>query len=231
MEYAVLFALVAAALVGMRVFFTRAVQEKFRQSADVFGGGEQYSPGRTSTSGGGMSQGMSAGSASRSSGSGLSGGSSGEAGGTFDWHDWQEEVTEEVTEQETDCASLNATVNTANSQIGELNSNIADLDSQVVEMENYEAEFRQRAYIAYLFGTECSGEEWDEMADEFDVDPVSQNILGQNVYRKGDLYTAVADRLDASAADCRTRRAQLVAQRDALQQTVNSTSSGYPECF
>ena len=47
LEQALLIALVAAALVGMRVFLARVVQDKFRQSADVFGQGEQYAPGRT----------------------------------------------------------------------------------------------------------------------------------------------------------------------------------------
>ncbi len=37
----------AAALIAMRVFMVRAVQEKYRQSADVFGQGEQYEPGVT----------------------------------------------------------------------------------------------------------------------------------------------------------------------------------------
>ena len=46
----------AAALIAMRVFMLRAVQEKYRQSADVFGQGEQYAPGKTQvteSSGGG----------------------------------------------------------------------------------------------------------------------------------------------------------------------------------
>lgn len=54
-EYAVLIALIAAALIAMRVFLLRAVQGKFRESADVFGQGEQYRKGTvivsTSTAG------------------------------------------------------------------------------------------------------------------------------------------------------------------------------------
>lgn len=46
-EYAVLIALIAAVIVGMKVFMVRAVQEKFRQSADIFGQGEQYEKGLT----------------------------------------------------------------------------------------------------------------------------------------------------------------------------------------
>ncbi len=47
LEYAVLIGVVAAALVAMRVYMVRAVQEKYRQSADVFGEGEQYAKGIT----------------------------------------------------------------------------------------------------------------------------------------------------------------------------------------
>lgn len=46
-EYAVLIAVAAAALIAMRVYLVRAVQEKYRQSADVFGQGEQYARGVT----------------------------------------------------------------------------------------------------------------------------------------------------------------------------------------
>lgn len=48
-EYAVVIALTAAALLGMRVYIVRTMQEKFRSSADVFGGGEQYVRGATNT--------------------------------------------------------------------------------------------------------------------------------------------------------------------------------------
>lgn len=47
MVYAVLIALVAAALIAMRTYFVRSLQEKYRQSADVIGEGEQYAPGKT----------------------------------------------------------------------------------------------------------------------------------------------------------------------------------------
>jgi len=47
LEYAILIAIVAGMLVAMRVYMTRAVQEKYRQSADVYGEGEQYAKGIT----------------------------------------------------------------------------------------------------------------------------------------------------------------------------------------
>ena len=47
LEYTVLIIIAAAALLAMRIYFMRAVQEKYRQSADVFGEGEQYAPGVT----------------------------------------------------------------------------------------------------------------------------------------------------------------------------------------
>lgn len=43
-EYCVLIGIFTAAMVAMRVFMVRAFQEKYRQSADVFGQGEQYEP-------------------------------------------------------------------------------------------------------------------------------------------------------------------------------------------
>lgn len=47
LEYGVLIALVAIAFVALRTYFVRAVQEKYRQSADVFGEGAQYAKGIT----------------------------------------------------------------------------------------------------------------------------------------------------------------------------------------
>ncbi|MHB8154804.1 MAG: hypothetical protein ACYDFR_01980 [Candidatus Omnitrophota bacterium] len=46
-EYVILVAIVAAVLFGMRIYMERAVQQKFRESADVFGEGEQYAKGVT----------------------------------------------------------------------------------------------------------------------------------------------------------------------------------------
>lgn len=46
-EFAILIAIIAAVIIGMKVFMVRAVQEKFRQSADIFGQGEQYEKGLT----------------------------------------------------------------------------------------------------------------------------------------------------------------------------------------
>lgn len=45
--YAVLIAIIIAALIAMNRYLTRAVQGKLRDSADVFGGGAQYAPGVT----------------------------------------------------------------------------------------------------------------------------------------------------------------------------------------
>lgn len=46
-EYALLIAVTAGALIAMRVYVIRGVQQKYRESADVFGQGEQYASGRT----------------------------------------------------------------------------------------------------------------------------------------------------------------------------------------
>lgn len=46
-EYALLIAVMAGALIAMRVYVVRGVQQKYRESADVFGQGEQYASGRT----------------------------------------------------------------------------------------------------------------------------------------------------------------------------------------
>lgn len=43
-EYAFCILVVIAALVGISIYFTRAICGKFRASADVFGYGRQYSP-------------------------------------------------------------------------------------------------------------------------------------------------------------------------------------------
>ncbi len=47
LEYAVLIGVVVGVLIAMRVYMVRAVQEKYRESADVFGSGEQYAKGLT----------------------------------------------------------------------------------------------------------------------------------------------------------------------------------------
>lgn len=49
LEYSVIIIVIAAALIAMRVYLVRSVQEKYRQSADVFGEGEQYAQGVTQT--------------------------------------------------------------------------------------------------------------------------------------------------------------------------------------
>jgi Flp pilus assembly pilin Flp len=46
-EYALLISAVAVAFLGMGVFLRRAVSGKWKQSADVFGFGRQYSPEKT----------------------------------------------------------------------------------------------------------------------------------------------------------------------------------------
>lgn len=48
-EYAILVVLVVGALLAMRTYMVRSVQEKYRQSADVFGEGGQYERGITVT--------------------------------------------------------------------------------------------------------------------------------------------------------------------------------------
>ena len=52
-EYAVLMAVVAAALIGMSVYTFRALCGRWRQVGDVFGQGRQYEPSRTLCSGNG----------------------------------------------------------------------------------------------------------------------------------------------------------------------------------
>lgn len=49
-EYAVLAAIVAAALLGMAVYTKRALSGKWRQVGDTFGFGRQYEPGVTTVS-------------------------------------------------------------------------------------------------------------------------------------------------------------------------------------
>lgn len=46
-EYAILIAVVTAALIGMMVYMKRALCGKWRTSADTFGYGRQYEPGVT----------------------------------------------------------------------------------------------------------------------------------------------------------------------------------------
>lgn len=47
LEYFILLGFAVAVLVGMRLFMTRSLQEKYRQTGDVFGRGEQYKKGAT----------------------------------------------------------------------------------------------------------------------------------------------------------------------------------------
>jgi len=49
-EYALLIAVVIAALVGMSVYFIKALSGRWRQAADTFGSGRQYEPGKTEIS-------------------------------------------------------------------------------------------------------------------------------------------------------------------------------------
>jgi Flp pilus assembly pilin Flp len=46
-EYTLLIVAVSAAFLGMGVFLRRAVSGRWKQSADIFGFGRQYSPGKT----------------------------------------------------------------------------------------------------------------------------------------------------------------------------------------
>lgn len=52
LAYMIFIAVIAGALITMKFFLQRTVQEKYRQSSDVWGEGEQYEPNRTT---GGMS--------------------------------------------------------------------------------------------------------------------------------------------------------------------------------
>jgi Flp pilus assembly pilin Flp len=47
LAYVVITAVLVAALIAMRSYFVRSVQEKFRQAGDAIGGGDQYEPGVT----------------------------------------------------------------------------------------------------------------------------------------------------------------------------------------
>jgi len=47
LPYVVLAVIIAIAFFAMRVYLVRSFQEKFRQTGDVFGGGDQYEPGQT----------------------------------------------------------------------------------------------------------------------------------------------------------------------------------------
>ncbi|MDD2752359.1 MAG: hypothetical protein PHN59_04440 [Candidatus Omnitrophica bacterium] len=47
LAYVVFIAVVTGALVAMKFYLLRTVQEKYRQSSDVWGEGEQYEPNRT----------------------------------------------------------------------------------------------------------------------------------------------------------------------------------------
>ena len=50
LEFAITVAVVVIALVVAGTFMRRAIQERFRRSADIFGKGEQYEPGKTGES-------------------------------------------------------------------------------------------------------------------------------------------------------------------------------------
>ena len=50
LQYGLLIIVIAAALISMRIYATRSLQERYRQAADVFGQGEQYEPGLTTVS-------------------------------------------------------------------------------------------------------------------------------------------------------------------------------------
>jgi hypothetical protein len=47
LEYGMIIIIVVAALIAMRVYLMRNIQEKYRQTADVFGEGEQFAKGIT----------------------------------------------------------------------------------------------------------------------------------------------------------------------------------------
>jgi len=47
LEYCILIGIVVTASITARIYLTRILQEKYRQSADVYGGGVQYEKGLT----------------------------------------------------------------------------------------------------------------------------------------------------------------------------------------
>lgn len=49
LEYSILIAVLIAALLAMFSYLRLSIQGRFKESADVFGGGEQYAPGVTTT--------------------------------------------------------------------------------------------------------------------------------------------------------------------------------------
>lgn len=46
-EYSILIAVVAAALIGMQIYLKRAICGNWRAAGDVFGFGRQFEPGKT----------------------------------------------------------------------------------------------------------------------------------------------------------------------------------------
>lgn len=47
LTYVVLIAVMVGVIIAMRIFLVRAIQAKFRESADAIGQGEQYEKGKT----------------------------------------------------------------------------------------------------------------------------------------------------------------------------------------
>ncbi len=47
LEYSVMIAIIVAALLGMQVYFKRAICSRWKESGDVFGFGRQYENGTT----------------------------------------------------------------------------------------------------------------------------------------------------------------------------------------
>lgn len=48
-EYSLLIAIVAAALIGMQIYVKRAISGNWKQAGDTFGFGRQFAPGVTQT--------------------------------------------------------------------------------------------------------------------------------------------------------------------------------------
>lgn len=51
LEYSLLICVVIAVLIVMKTYMARGIQERYRQSADVFGEGQQFAPGLTRETG------------------------------------------------------------------------------------------------------------------------------------------------------------------------------------
>lgn len=129
LEYAVLIALVAAALIAMQVYFRRSVQEKYRQSADVFGQGEQYAKGATGVTddGGAVEPPI------------LPPNNDG-TGDTF-----PPELSDTCSSVLSQAATLEQTINSFNAQVSSLEESVGEAEAQIPPLEAEIPSLRQQA--------------------------------------------------------------------------------------